>query len=170
MKIIIAVNYFRKTIHGRCLRGYELASDFQYANVLNIPGFCIYQSSEYARVLNILPVLHISGFWIYHGSMPGLHRVLNMPECAQIIPGYGWLCLNVPKSVCMAFVLHFLIIIIYLKEPQTVFLKSKNLIFTLQQLEVFDFAFCFRLNIFTSKISHLQLPWGLEAVNLDIPN
>ena len=89
MKIIIAVNYFRKTIHGRCLRGYELASDFQYANVLNIPGFCIYQSSEYARVLNILPVLHISGFWIYHGSMPGLHRVLNMPEYAQIIPGYG---------------------------------------------------------------------------------
>ena len=48
--------------------------------------------------------------------MPGLHRVLNMPEYAWIIPGYAWLSLNVLKSVWMAFVLHLLVVISYLKE------------------------------------------------------
>ena len=61
--------------------------------------------------------------------MPALHRVLNMPEYVCIIPGYAWLCLNVPKSVWMAFVLHLPIVISYLKELQTIFLESKNLIF-----------------------------------------
>ena len=40
-------------------------------------------------------------------------------------------------------------------------------------MEVFDFDFSLRLNIFTSKISNLLLPLGAEgagAVNLDIPN
>ena len=59
----------------------------------------------------------MSGFWIYHGSMPGLHRVPNMPEYARIIPGYAWLCLNVPKYAWMAFVLHLPTGIPYVKEP-----------------------------------------------------
>ena len=62
----------------------------------------------------------------------------------------------------MAFVLHLPIVIPYLKESQTVFLESKNLIFFLQQLEVFDFVYCFRLNTFTNKISDLLLPLGTE--------
>ena len=43
--------------------------------------------------------------------------------------------------------------------------------------EVFDFVYCFRLNIFTSKISNLLLPLGVEEVRSresyptnDIPN
>ena len=38
--------------------------------------------------------------------------------------------------------------------------------------KVFDFVYCFRLNVFTSKISNLLLPCGLkglEAVNLTQP-
>ena len=36
---------------------------------------------------------------------------------------YAWLCLNEPKSVWMAFILHSPIVILYLKEQLTVFLK-----------------------------------------------
>ena len=71
--------------------------------VLNKPGLWICQGSEYA-----------SGSEYVKGSgyttvlnMPGLHRVLNMPEYAWIIPGYAWLCVNVLKCVW---------IILYLKE------------------------------------------------------
>ena len=84
--------------------------------------------------------------------------VLNMPGYVGIIPGYAWLCLNVLKSVWMAFVFHVLIVIPCVKEPYVVFLESKNLIFSI----VFDFVFCFRLNISTSKFSNLLLPFGAE--------
>ena len=67
-----------------------------------------------------------------------------------------------PKSVWTAFVLHLPILISYLTEPRTVFLKSENLIFSIV-VGVFDFAFCFRLNIFTSKISKSLLPLGTEG-------
>ena len=39
-----------------------------------------------------------------------------MPEYARIIPGFTWLCLSVPKSVGMAFVLHLPIVIPCIKE------------------------------------------------------
>ena len=66
--------------------------------------------------------LNTSGFWIYHGSMPGLHRVPNIPEYGWIIPGYAWLYLNLPRSEWMAFVLHLLIVLPYLKETIDCFL------------------------------------------------
>ena len=50
--------------------------------VLNVPGFLIYQSSEYDRVIQ--------------GS-----------EYAWIIPEYAVICLNMLKSVWFDFVLHF---------------------------------------------------------------
>ena len=34
-------------------------------------------------------------------------------------------------------------------------------------MEIFDFGFCLRLNIFTSKISNLLLPLGAEGGELD---
>ena len=43
-----------------------------------------------------------------------LHRVLIMMEYAWVILGYTWLCLNVPKYVWMAFVMHLPIVIHYL--------------------------------------------------------
>ena len=47
-------------------------------------------------------VLNMSVFWIYHGS-----------EYARFTQGfeYAWLCLNVNKSVWMAFVLRLPIVI-----------------------------------------------------------
>ena len=121
----IAVNYFRKTPHRRFLTGFWICIGFlichrsEYTVVPNIPGFwiCIWfwicQGSGYTKVLN----------------MPGLHRVFNIPEYDRIIPGYDWLCLNVPKFVWMTFVLHLPIVISYLKEPKTVALESQILIF-----------------------------------------
>ena len=43
-----------------------------------------------------------------------LRRVLIMAEYAWIILGYAWLCLNVPKYVWMALVIHLAIVISYL--------------------------------------------------------
>ena len=53
----------------------------------------------------------------------------------------------------MAFVLHSPIVILYLKEPYTVFLESKNLIL----------FFVFRLNICTSKVLDFLLPLGAKG-------
>ena len=82
MKIIIAVNYFRKTLHHRCLKSFWICL-----------GFWICQRSEYTGVLN-MPVL-----WICQGSgcttvlnISGLHGSRNMPEYAWIILGYAWSC------------------------------------------------------------------------------
>ena len=79
----------------------EQALGFEYARVFNIPGDWIYQGTEY-----------LSGFEYV--------RVLDIPRLliCQVYTGfeYAWLCLNVPKSVWMAFVLHLPIVIPYLKE------------------------------------------------------
>ena len=72
----------------------------------------------FERVLNMHQVLNAS-FWLHQNSkyasgseyatcseyasgsqyprvlnMPGLHKVMNSPEYAQIIPIYAWKCLN----------------------------------------------------------------------------
>ena len=64
-------------------------------------------------------VLNMSGFSIYRGS-----------EYFRFTQGfeYGWLCLNVPKSVWMVFVLHLPIVTHYLKESYTGYSGSENLI------------------------------------------
>ena len=85
----------------------EYASDFEYARVLNIWGLWIFQVCEYARVLNMLLILNIIGSENTTVlNMPGLYRVLNMPEYAWIIPGYAWLCLNVPISEWFLFYIY----------------------------------------------------------------
>ena len=125
---MIAVNYFRKTPHHRCSTrfwiclGFSIWQRSEYTGVLNIPGW------KYARVLNMILVLNIPGFLIYYGSECA--RVTKCFEYVWTIPGYDWLCLNVSKSVWMAFVLHLPIVIPYLKELYTVFLESKNLFFS----------------------------------------
>ena len=42
------------------------------------------------------------------------------------------------------------------------FLEKQKFDFFLQQLEVLDFVYCFRLNVFTSKILNLLLPLVAE--------
>ena len=91
---------FCKTLYRRCLRGLwiylrswiyqgsEYGSSSRYIRGLHIPGFWIWlwfwicQSSEYARVLNI----------------PGLRKLLNVPEYPWIISEYAWLSLNMPEG------------------------------------------------------------------------
>ena len=121
------LNIFAKRFIVDVWQGSKYASNFENGSVLNIRGFRTYHSSEYARVLNMLLVLKMSEFWICHGSK--YSRVMQGFEYAWIITGYAWLCLNLPKSIWIAFVLHLPIVIPYLKEPWTVFLENENLIF-----------------------------------------
>ena len=67
-----------------------------------------------------MPVL-----WIYQAS-----EYASGSEYVRVLD-YAWLCLNVFKSVWMAFVLDLLIVIPYLKERSNVFLESKKLIFVI---------------------------------------
>ena len=48
----------------------NMAKVLNISLVLNMPGFCLWQDSEYTRVLNMPQVLNMSG----------LYSVLNMPE------------------------------------------------------------------------------------------
>ena len=121
--------------------------------------------SEYTRVLN-MPV-----FWI----------CLIIPEYASICRNtheYAEICLTgfsftFPHCNPLSTWMHGYLfqrlhkIRSSMKKNETVFLKRQNLIFFLLQLEVFDLFFCFRLNIFTRKISKLVLPLGAVAANLD---
>ena len=97
-KKYIVVNYFCKMLHHRHFTGFWICLVFstcqgsEYASVLNIPGFWIYQGSdylclwfsiyegsEYARILNMPLVLNMSlvlnmqGVWIYQNSHKFFH-------------------------------------------------------------------------------------------------
>ena len=76
---------------------------FHKTPIGNFLQFSEYASDfEYTRILN----------------MAGLHRILNMSE-------YAGICVHMPKSAKMTFVLYFPIVIPYLKEPYSVFLKRQ---------------------------------------------
>ena len=92
-------------------------------------------------------------------------RVTQGSEYAWTITGYAWLCLNMPISVWMAFVLHLPIVNPSLKkESQTVFLKSKNLIFYS--------SWKYFILFFVLDCINLLLPLGTDGTSLpnDIPN
>ena len=133
------------------------------SRVLNMQGFWTYQSSEYASGSEDARVLNMSGltgFWI----------CLNMSD-------YVWL--NMPGYVWMAFVLYFPIAIPCLLERVLTYFSAytKLEVLVLKKMMLFlvgdtkiDFfysscnfiGFCFRLDIFTSKISNLLLSLGAE--------
>ena len=118
-------------------------------------------------------------------NMSELHSfeyVWIIPEYAWIIPGYALICLNMPeytetcvktpKCAWMAFVLHFPIVIpwhlecvvtyfnVY-KKLEVIVWRNISLIFW--RAGYTWFVFCFRLIIFTSKISNLLLPLTAEG-------
>ena len=45
----MAINYFHKTLSVDVSQGSEYGLDFEYASILNILGFWIYQGCRYAR-------------------------------------------------------------------------------------------------------------------------
>ena len=91
--------------------------------VLNVPDFWIYKISEYASGFEYITIMNIPEFWIwqdYQGcfKLPldyiGFTICLNNSWIYLIMSGYAWICLNIagicvnmPKSARMAFVLHF---------------------------------------------------------------
>ena len=102
---IVAFNYFRKTLHGSCLTEFWICLGFWIYKRPEYAGVWIYQACEYTRVLNMILILNMSGFWIYHGcNMPGLHMILNKPD-------YAWRYFNLSKWL----VLHLPIVIPCLK-------------------------------------------------------
>ena len=138
--MIIAINYVRKTLYGRCWQGSEYTLSSGYARTLNIPGFWMYQVSEYTS-----------------GSEYGRFCVIHTRF---------WMCLNMPKSVLEAFVLHFTIEIpcllehvvsyfnVYTKLKGTwmnmsLFSQGDNLIFSKVAGSIW-FVYYFRLIIFTT--------------------
>ena len=113
--------------------------------VLNMPGFWY---------TTVLLCQGNREFWIY----------LNNSLGCQIMCLNEWIFLD---GFCFTFLT---IIIPYLNH--TLSCWKLDLWFFLLYLEVFDFLFCFRLNIFTSKMSNLLLPLGakgLQVVNLTKP-
>ena len=147
-------------------QGSEFASDFEYAaSVLNVAEFWIYQGPECAELLNMLL------FWIYHSLK--YVRVTPSSKYAWIISGHVWLCLNLPKFVWIAFVLHSPIVISYLKESYNVFLESKNLIFSIVAGSIWFFFFFFLdwmfLQVRFQICYYLWGPKGLGDLNLTQP-
>ena len=125
--------------------------------ILNMPGFWIcfwFWICEGSGYTTVLLCQGKREFWIYlNNSLGCLIMCLN-----------EWICLD---GFCFTFLT---IIIPYLNH--TLSCWKVDLWFFLLYLEVFDFLFCFRLNIFTSKISNLLLPLGakgLQVVNLTKP-
>ena len=133
-----------------------------FDRVLNMPGFWVCQVSEYTRVLNM------PRFSIYHDSeyafcsvyarvlnMPGLQRVLKMPMlcfCLNMFE-YARICVNIPSSAWMAFVLYYFIVI-----SLGCFLSS------------WEYLICFlsKTKYFASKISSLPLPLQTEGLGAQI--
>ena len=149
-----------KALHHRCLTRFWVWLQF---------WMC--QNSEYASRFEYVRILNIPEFWIYQDNT-------GFKICL-IVPGYVWICLNMrericvnmPKSPWMAFVLHFAIFpfvlqfFFYLntwrlqetrgyslKEHEAVFLKRQNLYFFSIATGSISFVFHFKLNIFTSKV------------------
>ena len=133
-----------------------------FDRVLIMPAFWICQGSEYTRVQNM------PRFSIYHDSeyafcsvyarvlnMPGLQRVLKMPMlclCLNMFE-YARICVNIPSSAWMAFVLNFFIVI-----SLGCFLSS------------WEYLICFlsKTKNFVSKISSLPLLLQTEGLGAQI--
>ena len=108
---------------------------------------------------------------------------------------YAWICLKIPEHGGMWVNTPFLIIIpcvllnawllistftqnqklfCILEEHKAVFLMRQNLIFSIVAGSIW-FNFCFRLNVFTTKISKFFITFEgwelreLDTINLDIP-
>ena len=100
---------FLEVLHCRCLTRFRSCLRFWIAQG------SMNQRFVYTRVLNLPLVLNMPGFSIYQSSEYA--RVTQGSEYAWIIPEYAWLYLdmskyawisrNVPESAWMAFVFHF---------------------------------------------------------------
>ena len=87
------------------MSGFWKCQGSEYTKVLNKPGFWKCQGPEFAKVLNI------PGFWICQGYT-GFWICLIMSGCICLdMSEYAEICMNMPKSGWVAFVLYFAIVI-----------------------------------------------------------
>ena len=107
--------------------------------ILNIPEFWIYKGSEYASGFEYARILNIPNFWIYQ-SYTGFGICLNNSWICLNMPDYVSICLNISEYAELR-----------VNEHGAIFLKRQKLIFSVADGSI-SFVFCFRLNIFTSKI------------------
>ena len=116
-----------------------------FDRVLNMPRFSIYHDWEYAFCSVYARVLNI----------PGLQRVMKMATLCLCLNtfGYARICVNIPLSAWMAFVLNFFIVI-----SLGCFLSS------------WEYLICFlsKTKYFASKISSLPLPLQTEGLGAQI--
>ena len=133
--------------------------------VLNIPGCWI---CLWFRICQVY-----TGFWI---CLNNSCICLKISDCA-------WIYMILHKSVRSAFLLHNFIVILCLlelvvtyfnkiyslKEHKAIFLKKQNLIFSLVAGSI-CFVFCFKVTIFTSKISNLLILFSDEGAKYMNPN
>ena len=148
-----------------------------------MPGFWIYQGTEYTSSSDYTRVLNVPG--LQHGDIPWLHRVWNMPEwkflsnfwiCLNMLE-YACICLNLPELHCFAFS-HSNSLFIWtrgylfqsLHELEDILWRNMRLFFEETKYDFFietgsiSSVFCYRLNSFISEISNLMLLWqGSEA-------
>ena len=146
-----------------------------------MPGVWTNQCSKYTKVLNMPLVLNLPGFWICQGHT-GFWICMNIPEYAWLcLAEYAGICVNMPNSAWMVFVLCFPIVthcllegvvtyfyvytkleVLVWRKIEVVSLEKQNLIFSIVAVSIL-FGFCFRLSIFTSKISNFLLSLGAEG-------
>ena len=113
-------------------------------------------------------LLNMQVFWLYKGSEYA--RVTQCSEHSWINPEYVWLCLDMTEYAWMASAIYFPIFIPFLlggylfqfsHKTRSHSLKKHKAVFWQRQTGVTGSiwcVFCFRLNIFTIKISNLLLP------------
>ena len=105
-------------------QGDEYASGSEYARVLNKPGFWKSHFSEYTKVLNTCLVMNLPWFWIRVWFW-----IFQSSEYVRVTQGFAWICLimsgwicldmseyagicvNMPKSAWITFLLYFPIVI-----------------------------------------------------------
>ena len=87
-----------------------------------------------------------------------------MPEYVWIIPGYVWLCVNVPKFVWMA-CFTFTHCNRLSKGTIDCFLGKWKFDFFYSSWKYLTLFFVFRLNTFTSKASNFLLPLRVERAS-----
>ena len=131
-------------------------------------NFYLWQGSEYSSTTKYAMLLNI----------PWLHKVLNMSECAWIMPWYAWLCQNMREYACICLngfccTCHYcnslstwICVVTYCNGVEGVWTNMRlfswrdKIWFFLLYLEVSDLLFAFRLNFFTSKIYNFLLSLG----------
>ena len=112
-------NYFSKCSIADVWQGSDYASSSEYPRVLNkslilnVLEFWIYRGFEYASSFEYAGVVNIPKFWICQGYT-GFRICLNNSRICLNMPDYAWICLNMleyalnmSKSAWMTFVLYF---------------------------------------------------------------